>query len=172
MSGRSPEDFAQLNAFNRWANGQTLESCAALSPEELEREVGGSFGSILGTLTHLVGADWVWLERFHGRSPRSLSTGFGGLEELRSRVAEIERGQQSVLSSLTPERLAAKITYVNFAGATFSYTLADAMIHVVNHGSYHRGQIATMLRQLGKRPLSTDYLLYLDGQSARPASRS
>ena len=164
MSGRSPEDFDVLYAFNRWAHARMFESCDPLSPEELEREIGGSFGSVLATLTHLVGADWVWLERFHGRSPRALPSVFAGLGELRSRTAEIERGQQAVLGSLTPERLDAKITYVNFAGATYSYTLADTMVHVVNHGSYHRGQVATMLRQLGKKPLSTDYLLFLDGK--------
>ena len=71
---RSPEEIAGLYAYNRWANGRTLEACAALSPEELEKEVGGSFVSVLGTLTHVIGAEWVWLERWHGRSPKALPT--------------------------------------------------------------------------------------------------
>jgi uncharacterized damage-inducible protein DinB len=161
---RSVPEISELYAYNRWANARTLEACASLSAGELEREVGGSFGTVLGTLTHLIGAEWAWLERWQGRSPRALPTGFAGLEDLRTRLAEVETGQKRVLETLTPARLAEEISYVNFAGATYTYALGDMLVHVVNHGTYHRGQVATLLRQLGKKPLSTDYLLYLDGK--------
>jgi len=54
------------------------------------------------------------------------------------------------------------LTYVNFAGQTWTYPLAETLLHVANHGTYHRGQIATMLRQLGKTAISTDYLRWID----------
>ncbi len=161
--GRSPQEL-ELYAYNRWANARAFESASALTAEELSRQIGGSFSSVLGTLTHVVGAEWVWLERWHGRSPRALPGGFAGLEDLRARLAEVEEGQRGILSTLTPERLLARISYVNFAGETWAYALGEMLVHLVNHGTYHRGQVVTLLRQLGKKPLSTDYLLYLDGK--------
>jgi len=161
---RSPEEIAGLYEFNRWANARTLEACEPLTAGELEREVGGSFATVLGTLTHFIGAEWVWLERWHGRSPGALPTGFAGLGDLRTRLDEIEAGQARVLSTLTPARLGEGVSYTNFKGQPFTYPLGDMLVHVVNHGSYHRGQIATLLRQLGKAPLATDYLLFLDGK--------
>ena len=168
--GNSPDEVTRLFAYNRWANARAFEGAAALTAEELSRSVGGSFTSILGTLTHLVGAEWVWLERWHGRSPRALPSDFTSLNDLRERLTAVEEGQKGVLAGLTPERLASKITYVNFAGQTWTYALGEAMVHLVNHGTYHRGQVATLLRQLGKKPLSTDYLLYLDGGGGAPAT--
>ena len=97
-------------------------------------------------------------------SPRALPSGFTSVDDLRHRLEEVEAGQKSFLGELTPARLETKITYVNFAGETWTYALGDMLVHVVNHATYHRGQVATLLRQLGKKPLSTDYLLYLDGK--------
>lgn len=168
--GNSPDEVTRLFDYSRWANGRAIEGAAALTAEELARSVGGSFTSVLGTLTHLVGAEWVWLERWHARSPRALPTDFATVEDLRRRLAEVEEGQKAVLGALTPDRLASKITYVNFAGQTLTYALGDAMVHLVNHGTYHRGQVATLLRQLGKKPLSTDFLLYLEGGGAASAT--
>ncbi|HTO86327.1 MAG TPA: DinB family protein [Thermoanaerobaculia bacterium] len=162
---RSPQEIARLYEFNRWANGRTLEACDAVSAGELEHKVGGSFSTILGTLAHLIGAEWVWLERWQGRSPRALPEGFANLGDLKSKLAEIEDGQRGVFGTLTPARMAEPISYVNFKGETWSYPLGDALVHVVNHGTYHRGQVATLLRQLGKTPLATDYLLFLDGKA-------
>jgi uncharacterized damage-inducible protein DinB len=161
---RSVAEIERLFAYNRWANARSFEAASALSPEELGREVGGSFASVLGTLTHLVGAEWVWLERWHGRSPRAIPQGFAGLAELRSRLAEVEAGQERFLSGLTPERLETEIAYVNFKGESWRYPLGEALVHLVNHGTYHRGQVTTLLRQLGKPALATDYLLFLDGK--------
>lgn len=168
--GNSPSEVARLFEYNRWANARAIEGAAALTADELSRSVGGSFTSVLGTLTHLVGAEWVWLERWNGRSPRALPSDFATVDDLRRRLTEVEAGQKAVLDGLTPERLASKITYVNFAGKTWTYALGEAMVHLVNHGTYHRGQVATLLRQLGKKPLSTDYLLYLDGGGAAGAA--
>jgi uncharacterized damage-inducible protein DinB len=163
-AGLASEDFSRLYAYNRWANARAFESASALTSEELRREVGGSFATVLGTFTHLVGAEWVWLERWRGRSPRGLPTGFSTLEELRASLTEVEAGQNEVLAAVTPARLAERLSYVNFAGQTWTYSLADMLLHLPNHGTYHRGQIATLLRQLGKKPLSTDYLLFLDAK--------
>ena len=158
------EGLSRLYAYGRWANARTLDSVAPLTPEEYGRALGGSFGSVQGTLVHLYSADWVWLERWHGRSPRSLGEAQQAptLETLREKWREVEEGHAAFVRGLTEERLTQELTYVNFAGETWTYPLGEALLHVANHGTYHRGQVATLLRQLGKTPISTDYLRFRD----------
>ena len=160
----SPAAIAKLFAYSRWASERALASVAELDPTEFARPVGGSFGSVHGTLVHLYGADWVWLERWQGRSPRALPTGQDAstLDALARMWREVQQKQMDFVESLAPERLPRPLTYVNFKGDTFTYPLGEILIHVANHGTYHRGQVATLLRQLGKTPASTDYLRYLD----------
>ena len=165
---RTPEDIADLFAFGRWATRQTLASAAPLTPEEFVQPVGGSFGSVQATLTHLYGADWVWLERWHGRSPGALPGADAALSvaALGAKWETVHDGQQAFVASLSPARMSEPLTYVNFAGKTLTYRIGDTLVHAANHATYHRGQIATLLRQLGKTPISTDYLRYVDTLSA------
>ncbi len=163
----SVESLARLYAFNRWANAKTLESVETLTREEYERPIGGSFGSLRGTLVHLYGADWVWLERLHGRSPRAMPEGeeLSTLEGLRAKWREVEDARDAFLVQLTAERLDEPLSYSGFDGKGFTRRLGDALFHVANHGTYHRGQVATLLRQLGRKPASTDFTRYLDSPS-------
>ncbi len=153
-------------AFGRWANRMIVESVAVLTPEEYARPIGGSFGSVQGTLFHLYGADWVWLERFHGRSPRAMPPGddLATLEALARKWREVEAGLDAYIATLAQERLAESLSYVAFSGDSFTRRLGDALLHLANHGTYHRGQVATLLRQLGRKAASTDYLRFIDAQ--------
>jgi len=166
---RTAEDVAKLFEYNRWANARALEPVAELTAEELNRGLGGSFASVLGTLAHIYAAEWIWLERWHGTSPRGLPTAqeVPTLQTLREKWGAVESRSRDFVASLTAASLSEVVTYVNVKGETWSYPLGEMLVHVVNHSSYHRGQVATMLRQLGKVPLSTDYLVFLDGRSAR-----
>lgn len=170
MMLRSPGETSKLLAYNRWANARMLEPAGAVSLAEWDREVGGSFGSLHGTLTHVYGAEWVWLQRSMGVSPPTLPapgdvpTPAALREEwlaLEERLAAFSRG-------LTEEGLASTVTYANFQGETWTYTLADILFDLVNHSTYHRGQVATLLRQLGKTPVATDYVRFLEGGLAEP----
>lgn len=158
------EGIAKLFAYGRWANAKTLESVSELTSEEYTRAVGGSFGSVQGTLAHLYGADWVWLERWAGRTPRALpaAQAVPTLEALREKWRLVEEGRAAFLQALTLEAMAERLTYVNFKGETLGYPLGDALLHVANHGTYHRGQVATLIRQVGRTPIATDYLRFLD----------
>ena len=161
---RTHADIAKLFAYSRWASELTLASVAELDSSQFVQTVGGSFGSVHGTLVHLYGADWVWLERWQGRSPRALPTGQDAstLDAIARMWREVQQKQMDFVEALAPERMARPLSYVNFKGETFSYPLGETLVHVANHGTYHRGQVATLLRQLGKTPASTDYLRYLD----------
>jgi uncharacterized damage-inducible protein DinB len=160
----TPKEVVRLFAYNRWANARALEPVSALTPEEFGRTLGGSFSSVHGTLAHIYAAEWIWLERWNRKSPRGLPTSqeVPTLDVLREKWVAVERAARDFVARVTQENLEEVITYVNVKGETWSYSLADMFVHVVNHSTYHRGQVATMLRQLGKVPLSTDFLVFHD----------
>jgi uncharacterized damage-inducible protein DinB len=160
----TPEDICELYSFNAWANHRVLDSCAPLSAELFVRPLGSSFSSVRDTLVHILGAEWIWLERWRGRSPKALlpAEEFSDLAAVRARWAVVEREQLHFVHGVTPLGLERTVEYINLQGQPFAYSLRSQLLHVVNHGSYHRGQVATLLRQLGHSPKPTDFLWYLD----------
>jgi uncharacterized damage-inducible protein DinB len=163
------EDFRLLYDFNTWANNRTLDSCAALTPEQLTRDLGSSFKSVRDTLAHIYGAEWIWLERWHGRVPSGLPSAadFPDLDTLRRRFAEIDRNLVDYIASLTADDLTRVLTTETSSGATFSQPLWQMLQHLANHGSYHRGQVATMLRQLGAKATGTDLIGFYRERAAK-----
>jgi uncharacterized damage-inducible protein DinB len=171
----TPEQIRLLYDFNAWANRRVLEACALLTPEQFTRGLGSSFSSVRDTLVHIMGSEWVWLERWQGRSPEAKTTlekfsgeRFADLADIRALWQEIETGILGFAARVTPADLDCALEYINFQGHAFAYPLRAMMQHVVNHGTYHRGQVCTMLRQLGASPRSTDYLRYLDVLAGNP----
>lgn len=174
MIVRSPNEISKLLAYNRWANEQMLEPAGAVSLAEWARDIGGSFGSLHATLAHTYGAEWVWLERARGTSPPGLP-GPGDVPTpaaLREKWLALQEQLATFARDLTSERLASTVTYANFQGEKWTYTLADILFDLVNHSTYHRGQVATLLRQLGKTPVATDYVRFLDGGGVAEPERT
>lgn len=165
------EDVRLLYDFNAWANHRTLESCAALSQEQLTRDLGSSFKSVRDTLAHIYGAEWVWLERWHGRTPSGLPSAadFPDLETLRRRFADIDRDLKDYAASLTADDLNRVLSIKTSSGAAFAQPLWQMLQHLANHGSYHRGQVATMLRQLGAKATGTDLIGFYRERTAAQA---
>ena len=154
--------------YTEWANGLAMNAAAELSEENLRRDFGISHGSIFGTLLHMAGAEWIWLERWHGRSPAlneawSLWTteSCADLAALNERWREVIDRRANFLSSVDEARLAAEMPFKLLSGDPSSLPLADQMQHVANHATLHRGQVVGMIRQLGLEPPSTDLLFYL-----------
>jgi uncharacterized damage-inducible protein DinB len=150
----------ELFAYNYWARDRQLEACATLTQEEFQRPLGSSFSSVRDTLAHLVGAEWVWLERWNGRSPLALPAAdeFPTLAAITTLWVALEQGMREYLAGLNEEALASPFTYANFTGQAWTYPLWRSLLHLVNHQSYHRGQVTTLLRELGKRPAPVDLL--------------
>jgi uncharacterized damage-inducible protein DinB len=157
-------DVQRLYEYNRWANSQTLESASKLTPEQFVKDLSSSHRSVRDTLTHILAAEWIWLMRWNGVSPKALldPSDFPDLFSLRARWAEVEREQLTLINGLTGESLESVMTYVNTKGEEWKYPLWQMLQHVVNHSTYHRGQVATMLRQLGAEPVPTDLLVFFD----------
>ena len=162
------KDIEHLYAYDRWANAKIFDVAARLSAEQFTQHLGNSHASVRDTLAHILGANWIWLMRWRGSSPNALlnPSDFPDLESLRARWVEIESEQAELISTLTDESLAAVIVYTNTKGEEWAYPLADLMQHLVNHASYHRGQITTMLQQLGAEAVSTDLLYFLAVKAA------
>lgn len=153
-----------LVAYHHWAADRLLASASGLPAERLDRPLGGSFSTGRGLLTHVVGVEWLWLERWNGRAPTQVPdlSDCDTAGDFRAEWDHIKAGQREFVSGLTDAALKRPFTYTSLRGGTYTYTLAEVLQHVVNHGTYHRGQIAHFLRQQGETPPSTDYLLYLD----------
>ena len=147
-----------LFAYNRWANGRLLAAAGKLSSEELERDLRGSFGSLRGTLRHLLWGERSWL-RFWTNDDFGPDLSASELPDLPSIVREwstLDEERESFLRELTPEELAAPRSVDRDA-----YVLGELLQHCVNHSTHHRGQVVLMLRQLGRTPPGTGFRQFL-----------
>lgn len=162
------QDIKRLFDYTEWANDLAIAAAAQLPDEHLRRDVAISHSSILGTLVHMAGAEWIWLERWHGHSPAKAEAWStwstetcADLPTLKERWADVIDRRARFVSGLDEDRLAADLAYKLLSGDPSSLRLIDQMQHVVNHATMHRGQVVGMIRQLGIEPPSTDLLFYL-----------
>ena len=158
-------EIRDLYAFNRWANALVLDAVSALTDAELTRDLRNSFPSVRDTLVHVLSAEWVWLQRLRGRSPTALPEEWRhlGVREMRARWREVERDWLELLDALSEGDLDRRIAYRNTAGEPFESAQWQILRHCVNHSTYHRGQVTTMLRQLGAKPPTTDLIRWFRG---------
>jgi uncharacterized damage-inducible protein DinB len=156
------DDVRLLYDFNAWANHRTIEACAALAPEQFTRDLASSFRSVRDTLAHIYGAEWIWLERWHGRVPSALPSAadFPDLDTVRRRFIEIDRNLVDFAASLNADDLHRIVQYKTVAGTAQAQPLWQMLQHVANHSTYHRGQVTTLLRQLGAKATSTDLIAF------------
>ena len=166
----TPEDARTLYAYDAWANRRMLDACAALAPEQFTKDLGSSFRSVRDTLAHIMGAEWLWLERFQGRTAR-LPSGdqFPDLASLRTRWAEVERDLLAYVGRLSAADLERSFDYWDMKGNPHSSLLWQTLQHVANHSTYHRGQVTTLLRQLGAKPVGTDLIGFYRERTAQAA---
>jgi uncharacterized damage-inducible protein DinB len=150
--------------YSLWANRRLAETLAPVSEDLFEKEIVSSFPSLKKTVLHLWDAEQIWLNRLKGLSPGAFpSASFKGnkeavLEGMLKTSAEL----LDFISGQPKEFPGSTIRYTNLKGEPFENVAEDLLYHVVNHGSYHRGQATTLLRQLGVNGiLSMDIIVYL-----------
>ena len=164
------DDIRLLYEYDRWANGRVLQSASALSPEEFTRDLGGSFRSVRDTLVHIIGGEWIWLR--YWKDPPSSSAVLADLKTRRDLLfnpdsflnvgavqlkwAEVEKEQIAFLDGLTDDLLEKMLPF-----RATQVRLMHLMQHVTNHSTYHRGQVALMMRQLSAEPVATDFHEFL-----------
>ena len=161
-------DVKHLFDYTEWANGLALDAATKLSDQDLRRDFNISHRSILGTLVHMAGAEWIWLERWHGNSPAGAEAwsiwsteSCPDLTTLDGRWRELVERRTALIENLDEARLSAELAFTLLNGDPNSMRLVDQMQHVANHATMHRGQVVGMIRQLGITPPATDLLFYL-----------
>jgi uncharacterized damage-inducible protein DinB len=159
-----------LFEYDRWANNRVLQAVSALRDEQFTRDVGGSFRSVRDTLVHIISGEWGWLA--YWKEP-SLSPAFvkdlrdrrdslfnpdkfPNITQVKSKWAEIEKEQLEFVNGLTNESLEKMLPI-----RATQISLANLMQHLANHSTYHRGQVALMMRQLDAEPVATDFHVFL-----------
>ena len=152
----TPQDLQALVDFNYWATHRLLAAVDALAPEQFVRDLGSSFRSVRDALSHVHDAEWIWLSRLDGVSPTSRLPldRFQDCAALRAGWTEIEAGLRSYVDSLDDAGAQRVVDYRLLNGDAAADLAWHLVQHVVNHGTYHRGQVTTMLRQLGAAPPS------------------
>ena len=145
-------------AYDRWANRRLLQAAGALPADAFSKDLRASFGSVRGTLLHILWGEWGWLHywRHGGFIPTFPLEDFSTVAALEAKWSELERAQRAFVAGLTDEAL-----LETRAVDEHTYTLGELIHHVLNHSTYHRGQVVLLLRQLGHTPPATDFRLFL-----------
>ena len=156
------ETVKLLSDYTRWADAKMFDAVAKLSPEQFTKDLGSSLKSVRDTVVHLSSAQWIWLSRWTGTSPAAMWTAadYPTPASVREKNAALAEERAVFLSAQTEESLAKPCHYKNLKGEPYSYLLGQLMLHAVNHSTYHRGQVTTLIRQLGAQPVSTDLVVY------------
>lgn len=154
------DEVRELFRYNTWASRRVFDVAAQLPPEHYAKDLGSSFGGIHGTLAHITAAERVWLDRWLGQPGKLLGPAdFAGLPAVVALWEAVEAERTPFLDSLDDRRLEDPITARSSGGGTYVNTLRETVLHVVEHSSYHRGQVITLLRQLGHTPPPPSYNL-------------
>lgn len=152
--------------YNAWANRRILDTAAQISPEQMRAGTLLPFGTVHNTLVHILGAQWLWLNRWQGISPRAFMDpqDFSDFTNLRARWDEIEAKTHEFVFACTDEDLVRVGSYRNFRDQEWSYPLWQQMLHQVNHATQHRSEVAMILSGWNCSPGSMDFLYFVDAE--------
>ena len=156
------QEIKLLHAYNAWANNRVLDALAGIPEKEYRQELKSSHGSILGTMVHIVAAEKLWQSRWQGKGDAVMvSTGdIPSLPALRVLWEEVGRGTARFIGTMTDRKLSETFQVKSQAAGTVTLTYWQSLQHIVDHSSYHRGQIVALMRQLGFTPPATSMLLF------------
>lgn len=165
------QDAVTLVDYHYWARDRMLEAVDGLTPEQYAKDLGSSFTSVRDTVVHTYGAEWNWYERWIGHSPTALPevTMFPDVATLRSAWKTQERSVRLLVDALaSSNELDRTFRYRTFDGQEMESLFSQMLQHVVNHATFHRGQVTTMLRQLGApAPKQQDLIRFFRERATR-----
>jgi uncharacterized damage-inducible protein DinB len=156
------ETIRLLYDYTKWADGRMFEAVSKLTPEQWTKDLGSSLKSTRDTVVHLVSAQWIWISRWKGESPKAMwaAAEFPTQASVREKWEPLAGDLKAFVAAQTEESVAKPVNYKNLKGEPMSYPLGHLMLHAVNHSTYHRGQVTTLIRQLGGQPMSSDLVVY------------
>jgi uncharacterized damage-inducible protein DinB len=164
------DDIQLLYEYDRWANNRVLLAVSALNDEQFTRDLGGSFRSVRDTLVHIIAGEWGWLVYWKAPDPSAAfvtdlmkrretlfhTEAFPNAAAVQAKWAEVEQEQAKFVNGVTNESLGRMLPF-----RATQASLAHLMQHLANHSTYHRGQVALMMRQLDAEPMATDFHVFL-----------
>lgn len=154
------KQLIQLYDYNVWANERMMDHLDTLPSDVFLREADLGFKSIAEVISHLVSADIIWFNRIKETQDSTFARkAFTDLKEARQEMDELQSQIRDYVSSLSD--VEKKVSYTMASGRQMQNSIAEILQHVVNHGTYHRGNITTMLRSFGYQGVMTDYLVFL-----------
>jgi uncharacterized damage-inducible protein DinB len=181
-------DIKSLYAYNRWANDRLFAAVEKVPDENFSAPIVSSFPSLRETAFHILFAEWLWLNRWQGVSPcttvvdpnasaatwDTLSPGkkptwaeLSNATALKSFAESTDQERQEFIGTLDERALQAVLQYKGMDGNPYAGPLVQLMQHVVNHGTYHRGQVTMMLRQLGAEAVGLDMVYFYRERAGR-----
>jgi uncharacterized damage-inducible protein DinB len=147
--------------YSAWASRRLVDQATMLAPEELTRDFRTSDNNVLGTLTHVFAADRIWLSRVKGEPPRAFITPEDRrLEVLQGDWPALHQKWKLLTDSLSDQDVLANISYTDTKGNPYVSPLWQILLHLVNHGTHHRGQVSGFLRAMGRTPPPLDLIAY------------
>ncbi len=153
----------QYAAYTTWANQQLFDCIGTLSEEQIGQEVSSSFPSIKKTALHMLDADSIWWQRLKlaEQIERPSETFSGNFAELSKKLMGQSKLWEEWVHNATETQLSHVFAYQNNKKEQFKQPVYEMLLHIFNHATYHRGQLVTMLRQLGVEKIpGTDFVLF------------
>lgn len=162
------QDIAFQFDYIYWSRDRVLNILDTIDPADFTRDLHSSHKSIHETLVHMFGSEKLWMTRWKGESPtgREKPEDYPTVQAVRQRWSEVEAGIREHLASMHAEDAAKLVQYKTLEGAPVAYPWWQTAFQVTNHSSYHRGQVITMLRQLGVAATGTDIIMYFKLRNA------
>jgi uncharacterized damage-inducible protein DinB len=155
------DDFASLFAFNRWANARMLDACRKLTPEQYVAEPAPGWSSVRSTVVHIAVVPELWLRGLENDPDDSIptETEVATIDDVERLLNRAYQRFDRMLPTLTPEKLSTLVTYRR-RGRTITLPPWAVLRHIVNHTTYHRGQVASKLKRFGVVQPETDLVLW------------
>jgi len=157
------EILIQLSAYHIWANQLLLNTIEQLPEEKQKQEVSSSFNSLYKTVLHMWSAESIWWQRMKllERINIPAETFNGDMKELAMSLLQQDRQWNEWISNAQEHHLEHVFQYQNLKGEQFKQPIYQMLLHLFNHGTYHRGQLVTILRQLGVEKIpATDFIVW------------
>lgn len=158
----TPAYVAVLYDYHYWATHRLLEAAARLAPEQIDAAPLAGLPALRDILVHAMGAEWIWRQRLEGSSPAAMPepADFATLAAIAASWAGEERALRTYIASLSADDLMAQIAYRTIGGRAWTSPVWEILVHLANHGTQHRSEVAAILTALGASPGDLDMILF------------
>jgi uncharacterized damage-inducible protein DinB len=164
-----PVDLPLLYDYAVWANGRVLDAAEALPVADWTRPLGHSFGSLQGTMVHVLSSEMLWLARWQGASPAGRAVEAADaptVAALRRTWAPVTAAFRDFVAALDTAGWQRVVGYTTLDGRPAAYPLWQMYLQAINHGTHHRAEAASMLTELGQAPAGLDMIFFFRERQA------